>query len=329
MMFSRLLFHCSAPRPLLAVLLVAAAGVGCHRGSSTPTIAVIPKGTSNVYWESVHAGAEAAGKASHYQILWNGPELETEYDRQASMVEDAVNRGVSGIVLAPAHREALVPAVRKAIEAHVPVTIFDSGIALPPSDYVSYVATNNEAGGAMAADRVGDILHGSGKVAIVGVAAGSVSTTQREDGFSHELAAKFPGIHILDLRYGQADVARSRAVAEDLLTAHPDLDCLFASNESSTAGTLQALKGRGLIGKVKLVGFDAGPLLVQGLRAGEIDSLVVQDPYEIGYQGVMTIVTKLSGQVPPSRIDTPAHLVTRANMDEPAIQKVLLPPVVQ
>jgi ribose transport system substrate-binding protein len=315
-------------RLLFLSVLLGCSVIACRR-ASVRVIEVIPKGTTNVFWQSVHAGAQKAGEDFHYEVVWNGPPLETEYARQANIVEDAVNRGVSGIVLAPAHSSALVPAVRRALAAHIPVTIFDSGINLAPADYVSYVATNNELGGRMAADRAGEVLKGRGQVAIVGVAPGSVSTSQREQGFRDEITAKFPSIHVVELRYGMADVARSRAVAEDILTAHPDLDGIFASNESSSVGALQALKSRGLATKVKLIGFDAGPILVDALRAGTIDSLVVQDPFQIGYQGVKTMAEKLNGQTPPAHVDTPIHLVTQANLYDPAIQKVILPPTVQ
>jgi ribose transport system substrate-binding protein len=310
-------------------LLTGAGLLGGCRRTSAKVIEVVPKGTANLFWQSVHAGAQKASKDLHYEIVWNGPPLETEYERQASIVEDAVNRGVSGIVLAPTHRDALVPAVRRALAAHIPVTIFDSGINLPAADYVSYVATNNELGGRLAADRAGEVLQGRGRLAIVGVAPGSVSTTERENGFRAQVNSKYPQIKVVDLRYGMADVARSRAVAEDILTAHPELDAIFASNESSSIGALQALKSRGLAAKIKLIGFDAGPILVDALRAGTIDSLVVQDPFEIGYQGVKTMVEKLEGNTPPQRVDTPVHMVTRQNLNDPAVQKVILPPVIQ
>lgn len=301
-----------------------ACSAACQRRHQ-PTLEVIPKGTGNIYWQAVHAGAAQAGRDFHYRIVWDGPPNETEYARQTNIVEDAVDRGVDGIVLAPDHRDALVPAVQKALAQHVPVTIMDSGINLPPADYVSFVATDNTLGGRMAADRMGEILPGGGAIAIVGVAPGSVSTTEREQGFEAEIKARFPAIHIVDFRYGLTDAAKSRAVAEDMLSAHPGLRALFASNESSALGALLALRGRGLAGRVKLVGFDSDADLLLGLRQGDIDSLVVQDPYAIGYQGVQTMVEALAGKHPPQRISTPVRLVTRENLGDAAIQKLVAP----
>lgn len=296
--------------------------IGCHR-TQAKAIEVIPKGTANVYWQAVHAGAEAAGRQLHYEIVWDGPAQETDYDQQASIVEDAVNRDVNAIVLAPSHRDALVPPVRQALAAHIPVSIIDSGIDLPPTDYVSYVATDNIQGGKMAADALGQLLHGKGHIGEIAVAPGSVSTLQREQGFQAELKANFPGIQIDEMRYGLSDVARSRSVAEDILSAHPGLDAIFASNESGVAGALQALKGRGLEGKVKLVGFDMSPLLLAGMKEGGINALVVQDPYQIGYEGVVTVVESMQGKTPQKVIHTPVHLVTMANLSQPDIQTLL------
>lgn len=296
--------------------------VACHR-TQTRAIEVIPKATSNVYWQAVHAGAEAAGRDMHYQIVWDGPAQETEYDREATIVEDAVNRGVNAIVLAPSHRDALVPPVRQALAAHIPVSIIDSGISLPPSDYVSYVATDNEAGGRMLADALGDMLRGRGDVGEVAVAPGSVSTLQREQGFIEELRKRYPEIRIDEMRYGLSDVAHSRAVAEDILTAHPNITAMFASSEAGLVGTLQALKGRGLEGKVRLVGFDINSLLLAGLKEGTVQALVLQDPYQIGYQGVVTAAEALAGKTPPKTIHTPVRLVTIRNLNQPEIHTLL------
>ncbi|MGH9534030.1 MAG: substrate-binding domain-containing protein [Terriglobales bacterium] len=290
-------------------------------------IAVIPKGTENPYWQSVHAGAAAAARKYGYQIWWNGPPQETDYTQQVDIVDDAISRGVQGIVLAPAQQQALVPAVRRADQARIPVAIMDSGIALPPSAYVSYVASNNRAGGQMDADYLARLLHGHGDIAVVGVAPGSVSTVQREDGFRTAMARSYPGIHIVAFQYGMADVAKSRAVADDILSAHPHLDGMFASNESSALGCVLALRAHHLAGKVPLVGFDTDPDLVRALRDGTLSALMVQDPYQIGYDGVQELARKLAGQPTPARIQTPLHLVTASNMQQPGMRAVLFPPV--
>jgi len=300
--------------------------LACNRKSNSGkrVIAVIPKGVSHFFWQSVHAGAEAAAKETNVEIMWKGPEHEIDYSAQINIVEDAINRRVDGIVLAPTHKDALVPIVERAQREGIPVAIFDSGIGT--ENYVSYVATNNLQGGAVAADRLAAKLGGKGKVAILGVKAGSVSTDQREQGFQDTIKQKYPGIEIVAFQYGEADRARSLDRATDILTAHPELNGFFASNESSTVGVVQALKQKGLGGKVVLVGFDSSPNLIDDLKAGAIDSLVLQNPYKIGYEAVKAMVAKLNGQTPPRVIDTGVQLLTRDNLETAEMQKLLKGP---
>jgi ribose transport system substrate-binding protein len=170
---------------------------------------------------------------------------------------------------------------------------------------------------------VGQILDGKGKVAIVAVQAGSASTMAREQGFEDAIRKKYPGITIVDKRYGDAEVSKSLRVAENMLTAHPDIDAFFASNESSTVGASQALKGRN--SKVKLVGFDAGPTLESDLRIGVIDSLVVQHPFQMGYRAVLAAANAIRGEKPDKIQNLEPRLVTREILDQPDIQEQLNP----
>jgi ribose transport system substrate-binding protein len=170
---------------------------------------------------------------------------------------------------------------------------------------------------------VGKILGGKGKVLIVACQPGSASTLAREQGFEDDLKENWPGIQVADKRFGMSDFAKSLAVAENMLTAHPDVDGMFASNETSTVGAAQALKGRGT--KVKLVGFDWSPTLLDDLRGGLIDSLVVQDPFKMGHEAVMLAVRKLKGETPPKTNPLAPRLVTRDNLDDPDIHAQLHP----
>ena len=311
---------------LLAIIAACLLVPACQRrgAGGKRVIAVIPKGVSHFFWQSVHAGAEAAAKESNVEIAWNGPAQETDYAGQINIVEDAINRRVDGIVLAPTHRDALVPVVERAQREGIPVTIFDSGIGT--ENYVSYVATDNRQGGSVAADRLASKLGGKGRVAILGVKAGSVSTDEREQGFQETVKQKYPGIEIVAFQYGESDRARSLDRATDILTAHPDLDGFFASNESSTVGAVQAIKQKSLAGKIVLVGFDSSPNLIEDLKAGAIDSLVLQNPFKMGYEAVKGMVAKLNGQAPPRKVDTGVKLLTKENLDTPEMQQLLKQP---
>ncbi len=307
---------------LLAASLLTACNKGDGAKSGKKTIAVIPKGVSHSFWLSVKAGADAAGKDLDVNIIWKGPASETDITGQINIVEDMVNQRVDGIVLAPSQGDSLVPVVDRAQRGGIPVTIFDSGIST--ENYISYVSTDNRQGGAVAARRMGEKLGGKGKVAILGVKKGSVSTDEREEGFRDTLAKEFPGITLIPIIfYGEANPNKSLAAAEDILTSNPDLTGLFASNESSTVGAVRAIRQRNLSGKVTLVGFDATEDLVNNVKEDAIDSLVIQDPHKMGYQGVKTIVDKLAGKTPERRIDTGVKLLTKENLATPEIQQLL------
>jgi ribose transport system substrate-binding protein len=310
---------------ILPALLI----VSCNKPDSgsaarKPVIAVIPKGVSHFFWQTVKAGAEAAGKDLNVTIDWQGPASETDYARQLSIVEDAISRRVDGIVLAPSHGETMVPIVERAMKSGIPVTIFDSGIN--SQNYVSYVATDNYQGGLVAAERMAKRLNGKGRVAILGVKKGSVSTDEREDGFRQTIEKKYPDIKIVQHLYGEANMALSADRATDILTANPDLNGLFASNESSIVGAVRAARQKGLAGKLVLVGFDATSNLIEEVKAGAIDSLVLQNPFKMGYEGVKTIVDKLNKKEPPRRLDTGVSLLTKENVDTPEIQALTREP---
>ena len=301
---------------VLAVLLAP----GCAK-QDKKRIAVIPKGRTHLFWQSIHAGAVAASRESDVDIIWNGPATETDFTGQLQIVEAMINQRVDAIVLAPIDKTAMVGVVERAARQSIPVVIFDSGI--DTQNFVSQVSTDNYRAGEAGAERMARILNGKGKVAMVAVQPGGASTMLREQGFEDAMRKSYPGIQIVDKRYGMADFAKSLVVTENMLTAHPDLDGLFASNESSAVGAAQALKGRK--GRVRLVGFDSSPTLLEDLKAGVIDSLVVQDPFRMGYEAVQAAVKKLGGGTPEKINNLPALVVTKENLDEPAVQKQLKP----
>jgi ribose transport system substrate-binding protein len=290
---------------------------------------VIPKGTSHVFWQSVHGGAEKAAQELGVQVVWRGPLREDERESQITEVENAIARGVSGIALAPLDEAALVAPVDSAMKQKIPVVIFDSG--LKGNNYVSFVATDNDVGGRLAGDHMAKLLNGKGRVVLLRYAEGHDSTTRREEGFLAAIKAN-PGIEVVSSnQYGGADVEsaykKSEAVLSSLKTPQGGLsiDGIFTPNESSTFALLRVLQDNGWAGKVRFIGFDASDGLIQGLRDGKIDGLVVQDPVRMGYLSVTTLVAHIKGQTVERRIDTGAKLVTREMMDVPDIKELLKP----
>ncbi len=325
-------------RTLILIALLAAAACGGSKdtpaasgtaGGSGLTIAVIPKGTTHVFWQSIRAGAEKAGSELGATIVWRGPLREDDRDAQVSEVENAVSRGVSGICLAPLDESALVQPVQEAQQKNIPVVIFDSG--LKGSDYVSFVATDNLKGGRMGGERLAQSLGGKGKVILLRYAEGHDSTGKREQGFLEAMKAN-PGIEVVSAnQYGGADVEGAYKKAESLLSTYkkPDgslaVDGIFTPNESVSFAMLRVLADNGWAGKVKFVGFDASPNLVKGLRDGAIDGLVVQDPVRMGYLAVKTMVAHLKGQPVEKWIDTGVHVATKDNMDTPEMKPLVEP----
>jgi len=316
--------------PLL--LFIAAAAAAAAGATETWTIAVIPKGTTHEYWKSIHAGALKAERELNaagvpVRIIWKGPLREDDREQQVQVVENFVGREVSGIVLAPLDSRALVAPVEEAIGAHIPVVIIDSALAAPGP--ASFIATDNREGGRIAGRHLGRLLGGSGSVILLRYAAGSASTTEREEGFLEVMKKDFPRIALLSTgQYAGATRDTARRVAENLLNRFgAQVNGVFASNESAASGMLLALRDAGLAGgKVKFVGFDSGETLVAALKSGDVQALVIQDPFRMGYLGVETIVAVLRGGQVPATIDTGVGLATPQNMNEPAVAALLHPP---
>jgi len=298
------------------------------KASETLRIAVIPKGTTHEFWKSIHAGAIRAAGELGVQIYWKGPQKEDDRAQQITVVEDFISAGVDGIVLAPLDDRALMRPVQDAVREKIPVVIIDS--ALQGSDFVSYVATDNYKGGVLAARRLGQLLQGKGRIFLIRYQEGSASTVQREAGFYDTITAEFPAIVLLVKdQYAGATTETAYQLAENLISRFPDVDGVFAPNESSTFGTLRALQESRLAGKIVFVGFDSSPKLVQGLRDGDIQGLVIQNPDMMGYLGVKTVVAHLRGEPVEKVIDTGVVLATKDNMDSPEIRALISPDLSQ
>jgi len=293
------------------------------------TIAVIPKGTTHVFWKSIHAGAVKAADELGIEVIWKGPLKEDDRESQIKVVEDFITRGVDGIVLAPLDDAALRPVVKDAVRNDIPVVIIDSG--LKSEDYVSFVATDNYIGGQKGGRHLAKLLGGKGKIIMLRYQEGSASTMNREEGF---LAAikEFGGIEVVSSnQYGGATTETSYQGSENLLASLRkddgglSIDGIFCPNESTSFGMLRALQDGRWAGKVKFVGFDSSDMLVKALEKDEINGLVLQDPLNMGYVGVKTMAAYLRGEKVEKRIDTGSEVATHENMNEPKIQKLLKP----
>ena len=326
---------------LVLIVLITITSVACTRpaGNETAsgkklTIAVIPKGTTHEFWKSIHAGSlkaarELSATGSEVDVIWKGPLREDDREQQIQVVEGFSSQGVSGIVLAPLDNRALVRPVTEAQRAGVPTVIIDS--ALESDAIISFVATDNRKGGMLAAERMGELLGGNGKVLLLRYQEGSASTTDRESGFLETIKAKYPGVQLISSdQYAGATRDTAKRASENLLNRYADeIQGIFTPNESSTAGMLLALQDIGKAGKVTFLGFDTSETFTEAMRNKQLHGIVVQNPFNMGYLGVKTMVEHLQGKGVEKRIDTGVILVTPDNMNASEIQALLHPPLDQ
>ena len=297
--------------------------------SSSLTIAMIPKGTSHTFWQSIHAGANRAAKELGIELIWRGPLREDDRDSQVSEIQGFISRGVSGIAIAPLDEAALVGPVNDAMDKKIPVVVFDSG--LKGDNYVSFVATDNYKGGQLGGERLIESIGGKGRVVLLRYAEGHDSTTKREEGFLAAMKAN-PAIEVVSSnQYVGTDVEEAYKRTESILSTYkkPDgsltIDGIFCANESSSFAAMRVLKDNGWAGKLHFVGFDSSDNLVKGLQEGTLDGLVLQDPVKMGYLAIKTLVAHIKGDKVEPRIDTGVQVATKDNMDKPGMKELVHP----
>ncbi len=317
--------------PLFACFAFLAAAA-LASAADTYQIAVIPKGTTHEYWKSIHAGAEKAkvelaASGIAVNIIWKGPLKEDDREQQVQVVENFIGRRVDGIVLAPLDSRALVGPVETAARGKIPVVIIDSGLAT--TKITSFVSTDNREGGRIAARKLGALLGGKGGVIMLRLQVGSASTEAREEGFLEVMKKDFPAIRLLSTeQHGGVTRDTAKAASENLLNRYGrEVNGIYTCNESTSVGMLLALRDAGLAGKVKFVGFDSGESLNAGLKSGDIDGLVVQNPLNMGYLGVKMVVAALRGEKVAAMVDTGVGFVTKENFNDPAMADIVNPPL--
>jgi ribose transport system substrate-binding protein len=288
------------------------------------SIAVIPKNTTHVFWKAIEAGAREGAKEACVEMVWKGSLKEDEPAQQIQIVEQFISGGVDGIVLAPIDDTALKRPVAAAMQKGIPVVIMDSPLkGEPVKDFIGTVATDNFRGGEMAGEHLGKLLAGKGKVVLFRFKRGSASASLREAGFL-EAIKKFPDIHVIvDDCYSGTTAIEAQSVALNMLDKLKEADGIFCPTEPSTFGMLSALKRNNLAGSKALIGFDASQGLMEGLRKGEIQALVAQNPKKMGHEAVKVLVAKMKGETVPLLIDTGAVIITKENLDTPEIQALL------
>jgi ribose transport system substrate-binding protein len=287
-------------------------------------IAVIVKTVNSTFWQNVQKGADAAIKdLNGHTITFQGPASESAIADQVNMVENAVNRKVDGIVLAPSDPDALVPAVKKAWEARIPVVLFDSQLAEGSEQYYqSFLATDNKKAGELAAQALIEKVGTEGKIAIMSYVAGAGSEIGRVGGFTDYIKANSK-LEIVGPFYSQSQMATALNQTTDVLAANSDLKGIFGANEPTAIGVGRALVQSGKAGKVVGIGFDGNQDLQEFVKDGTLAGIAVQGSYQMGELGVQTIGKILNKEKVEKFVDTGVVVVTKDNIEKPEAKNVL------
>lgn len=309
-----------AGRVLLTCVAIGLAG--CNSRPSQ-TIAVIPQTTGSELWEAAHAGSERAGRETGFHIYWNAPTREDDVEKQIAFLQRVIQNQNAGLVLAPDQYLTLVAPVREVLDKGIPTVVVRSPLSIPAGGGLSYVLNDEEAMGRMAAERLGKILVGKGTVAVLGIDPNVTGTVLRAHSFAAELAANYPAITIVERRTGSPNTAETQRAAEEILARAPAVSAILGLNSAATQGALAAIRELGKVGKVKMVGCDQELELMAAVRRGEIDSIIVENAYEMGYRAVQLIAERRRGRPVAAEVKLSPALITRENIDLPEVQKIL------
>ncbi|WP_027092045.1 ABC transporter substrate-binding protein [Cohnella thermotolerans] len=283
-------------------------------------IPVISKGFQHQFWQAVKQGSEKAAKELGVEVTFEGPDTETQVDKQIEMLQAALDKKPQAIALAALDSKAVIPLLQKAQAAHIPVVGFDSGV---DSDIpVSTAATDNLKAAALAADKMAELIGGKGEIALVVHDQTSRTGVDRRDGFKKEIEAKYPDIKIVDTQYGGGDHLKSTDLTKAIIQAHPNLKGIFGSNEGSAVGVVNAiteLKRDDIV----VIGYDSGKAQMDAIRSGKMAGAVTQDPIGIGYWAVKAAYMAYKGEAVDKTIDTGFHWYDKNNIDSDEIKPLL------
>lgn len=301
------------------LLVIALCGAGCKRAPLT--VAVIPRTSGTALWEPEHAGAAAVARSHGLNLYWNAPMRDDDTQTQISLVEKSVDRGMAGIIVSPIETLPLRTPIRRVLAGGVPVVVIGTELGIPAGPKLSYVLNDEQAGGQIAARRVGLILQGKGNIAIVGIGPELKSNTARERSFETTLSSEFPGVHVVVRRLGLSSVPQEQHDAEELLASSEPLDAIVALSLASTRGTYYALAEFAKVHIIKLVGFDQD--LIPPIRDGGIDSVVVQNTFEMGRIAMELMNREIHGTSGSEEVKVEPVLMTRENVDSAEIRQIL------
>ncbi|MBM3723305.1 MAG: substrate-binding domain-containing protein [Actinobacteria bacterium] len=289
-------------------------------GGST-YVAIISKGFQHQFWQAVQKGAEDTAGSLGVDFTYEGPENESQVDKQMEQLEAALAKNPSALCFAALDSKAAIPLLEKAKAAGIPVIAFDSGV---DSDIpITTAATDSVASAALAADKMVELIGGKGKVAIVAHDQTSRTGIDRVAGFKDQIESKYPDVTIVDIQYGGGDQLKSTDITKAIIAAHPDIKGIFGANEGSAIGVLNGVKESGNVGKITIIGYDSGKAQKDAIKAGEMAGAITQDPIGIGTKCIEAAVAATKGESVAPFIDTGFKWYDKTNIDNPDIAAVL------
>lgn len=289
--------------------------------AAKPYIAIISKGFQHQFWQAVKAGSEKASADFNVDVTFEGPETESQVDKQVEMVQAALDKKPAALCLAALDTKALVPLLERAKSENIPVVGFDSGV---DSDIpIATAATDNIAAAGAAADKMAELIGNEGEVAVIVHDQTSRTGIDRRDGFVNRVKEKYPNINIVDVQYGGGDQLKSTDLAKAIIQAHPNLKGFFGANEGSIIGVLNAVKELGKENQLVVIGYDSGKQQIDAIKSGVEAGAITQDPIGIGYKCVEAAVKALKGEKVEKNIDTGFHWYDKTNIDSDDIKPLL------
>ena len=288
-------------------------------------IVFIPKSSDQQFWKFVQNGANSAvSESGRVNLTWRGPSYNDNVQSQIDILKLYTRAEVDSIILAPTDRDRLEDPVKLATQLGIKVIVVDSG--LQGDHHNGFVGTDNREAGKVSAREMVRLLHGQGNVAIVRIVKGSASTDERAEGFIEYVKTTSPDIKIIYDSWDGSSMGSLVSNTIKLLKSNLVIDGIFAVNETATEGVLRALRSTGRSKQIRFIGFDATDYLLDGVKTGELDGLLVQDPRKMGYQSVMMAIEAI-GKAPASvkNVTTGVTLITPMNLQNPDIRKLLKP----
>jgi ribose transport system substrate-binding protein len=316
-------------RFVVAAGIVAGFAFGAPAVAQTrPTIPVIVKATTSVYWQTVLAGARKAGQDLGVDVTELGAQSESDIAGQISILQKAVASNPAAIVIAPAQFAALGKPIDEAAKK---VKIIGIDSAADTKTWTSLVATDEVQAGRIAADALANAITKTyadteGNVAIITASPGA-SRDQSAEGFKEQVAKKYRALSVLPDKLADAQEATGLSIMKELTAADRNLRGVFVSNIVVAEGASQVIYNKSSGDKVNYVVFGSDDKLVKSLQDSTIAALVVPDPFRIGYDGVKTALAASKGEKVPASIDTGVNLITKANMNSARSQELLHPTI--